>query len=49
MFDPVTNLTSLLGMAFDIVGTTITALFLPFLTIVVGPALRILQFFTQGG
>jgi hypothetical protein len=46
MFDPVTNLTSMLGMVFDIVSTTVLALALPFLTLVVGPIQSILTLFT---
>ena len=48
MFDPVTNITSLLGMVFGILGTTISALFLPFITVVVVPIQSILQWLAGG-
>jgi hypothetical protein len=48
MFDPVTNLSSLFGMLFGIIGTTVTAFFLPFVQMVVVPVQEILLWFTQG-
>jgi hypothetical protein len=48
MFDPATNFSSLLGMLFGIVGTTVTAFFLPFVTLVLEPLQSIFQWFTQG-
>jgi hypothetical protein len=48
MFDPVINLGSLLGMVLDILGTTITAFLLPFMTVVVVPIQSILQWLTGG-
>lgn len=43
MFDPALNLSSLLAMLFDIVSTTITAFFLPFVSLVLVPLQAILQ------
>jgi hypothetical protein len=47
-FDPLTNLGGLLGMLLDIVTTTIAALLLPFVNLVVVPIQTVLQRFTAG-
>jgi hypothetical protein len=48
MFDPVTNISSLFAMLFGIIGTTVTAVFLPFVQLVLMPIQEILTWLTQG-
>ena len=48
MFDPALNLSSLLNMLWDIVGTAVSAFLTPFLSLVVGP-LQSIIFWLSGG
>ncbi len=43
MLDPVTTISSLLGMVVDIVNTTIVAFFLPTVQLVIYPLLALLE------
>ena len=45
MFDPLTNLSAMLGMLLEILGTTLTALTLPFTSLIIVPLLEIVQLF----
>ncbi len=45
MYDPVTNVNSLFAMIFDVLGTSIDALFLPTMTLIFMPLFSILQLF----
>ncbi len=45
MYDPATNFSSLLAMFFDVLGTSISALFLPMVTLIITPLFSILQLF----
>ncbi|MFH1418320.1 MAG: hypothetical protein ABII12_08565 [Planctomycetota bacterium] len=45
MYDPVANLNSLLAMLFEVVGTTISAILLPTVTLIFTPLFSILQLF----
>ncbi len=45
MFDPLTNLSGLLGILLDIVGTTVSAVLLPFTELLINPLLSIFSLF----
>ena len=46
MFDPLTTLSGLLGMFLDILGTTLTAFFLPTVSLILFPLLNLLLLFS---
>lgn len=46
MFDPLLNLSTLLGMFLDLVGSTVAAFLLPVGSLLVYPVLSILQLFS---
>ena len=47
-FDPILNLTSGLGIILDIIFTSIEAISLPFVTVVLYPLQTIFQYLTSG-
>ncbi|MFQ5411107.1 MAG: hypothetical protein ACE5EC_02380 [Phycisphaerae bacterium] len=46
MLNPLLNIGTLLGVALEILGTTITAFFLPFGTLILNPILQFFGLFT---
>ncbi len=45
MYDPATNFSSLLAMILDVLGTSVSGLFLPIVTMIITPLFSILQLF----